>query len=358
MKRKTGYFLSRSKNSLVMAIEIFNRPRDEGRVEGVLLFLDHAFEMLLKAIIFEKTGALKKRGEKYNYGFEKCVNLCSSYTLLDNDESIMLLNLNGFRDAAVHDLVIISEGLLYSHAESCVLIYGKLLKAVFKEELAKVIPLRILPLSTSLPSDMQTLFSSDLEGVRSLLCGRQRKEDEATARLRPYQIIEHNLTSLYTEKARLPSTKTLLKRIKNEDWRVVLPMVSGLVKPSREGIALNLQVVKTGGIPVRIDPNAPTAIAFRYVKPEDKYQYLTIELAEALGINMNFLVKLVQMFKMKENPDYHTKIKTGRKTYVQRYNDRAYQVLKNAIQHDGKDALMTSIRRGQVKSPRDYFPST
>jgi hypothetical protein len=74
MKRKTRKFLDRRKESLILGVEIFNRPSEIGRVEGVLLMMNHAFEMLLKAVVFEKTGRIRAKHDKYNYGFEKCMH--------------------------------------------------------------------------------------------------------------------------------------------------------------------------------------------------------------------------------------------------------------------------------------------
>jgi len=75
-RRKTPFLLDHAKNSLILAVEVLKRPSDQGRTEAVVLLLDHAFEMLLKAVIYEKTGKLRARREKYNYGFEKCVSIC------------------------------------------------------------------------------------------------------------------------------------------------------------------------------------------------------------------------------------------------------------------------------------------
>ena len=61
-KRDVQELKSRAIHSLVLAIEIFNRPHDQGRSEAVLIFLHHAFEMLLKAIIKEKTGTVHAKG--------------------------------------------------------------------------------------------------------------------------------------------------------------------------------------------------------------------------------------------------------------------------------------------------------
>jgi hypothetical protein len=146
MRRRTSLFLERAKDSLVIAVELFNRPFEVGRTEGVILLLDHAFEMLLKASVFERTGRVRSPRDKYNYGFEKCLSICQDQLqVLTADEALILRNLNGFRDAAQHDIVEMSEGLLYGHAQSAVQVFAGLLGRVFKQELADALPQRILP---------------------------------------------------------------------------------------------------------------------------------------------------------------------------------------------------------------------
>ncbi|WP_105317565.1 hypothetical protein [Thermus tenuipuniceus] len=43
MKREAKLLLEKATDSLVLAIELFNRPHDRGRVSSVLIMLDHAF---------------------------------------------------------------------------------------------------------------------------------------------------------------------------------------------------------------------------------------------------------------------------------------------------------------------------
>ena len=74
-KRDVAELKKRAINSLVLGIELFNRPHDQGRAEGVLIFLHHAFEMLLKAVIKDRTGTVHTKGEKYSYGFDKCLQV-------------------------------------------------------------------------------------------------------------------------------------------------------------------------------------------------------------------------------------------------------------------------------------------
>jgi hypothetical protein len=60
-KRDVAELKKRAINSLVLGIELFNRPHDQGRSESVLILLHHAFEMLLKAIIKDRTGPFTQK---------------------------------------------------------------------------------------------------------------------------------------------------------------------------------------------------------------------------------------------------------------------------------------------------------
>ena len=51
--------------SLTLAVEVFNRPTPTARTQAVLLNLQHAFEMLFKAIIWQNRKRIgpKARGK-------------------------------------------------------------------------------------------------------------------------------------------------------------------------------------------------------------------------------------------------------------------------------------------------------
>ena len=60
MKREARVLAEKSLDSLVLAIEHFNRPSELGRQEVVLILLDRSFELLLKAAIIHKGGKLRE----------------------------------------------------------------------------------------------------------------------------------------------------------------------------------------------------------------------------------------------------------------------------------------------------------
>jgi hypothetical protein len=212
MKRKTRKLIDRARESLIVGVEVFNRPSDIGRAEGVLLMVNHAFEMLFKAVVFEKTGRIRAKREKYNYGFEKCLAICQTQiNVLDENEALSLKNLNGFRDAAAHDLVEISEGLLYAHTQQAVLIFGAVLKRAFNKDLAKWLPRRILPLTTYVPTEITAIVDQDMTAISGMLSRGRRRKDDAEARLRPYQVMEKNIRESQGGTSKEPTSEQLVQ---------------------------------------------------------------------------------------------------------------------------------------------------
>lgn len=306
-----------------------------------------------------RLAGLEVLGRKKNYGFDKCLNIChSTLNTIDKDEMLILRNLNGFRDASVHDILDISEGLLYGHAQSAVQIFAAILKKVFNKELSRVLPRRILPIATVVPGDITAIVAEDMDSIKNLLRRGRRREDDAESKLRSYLVIETNIREMEGASQSVPSLSAAVKSLKSGEWKSTLPMVAGLVQSASGGIPITLHISKHQGFPVRVDPKAPTAIAFRYVKPEDKYPYLTGELASKLGISPYTVVMLVRLFQMKGNDDYHMSIKVSRTSRVQRYSDKAYQVINNAIRKDGVQKLVLEGKKGAVLDPLLYMPES
>jgi hypothetical protein len=71
MKREARLLRNKATNSLLLAIGHFNRPSDLGRTEAVLIFLDHSFEMLLKACILHKGGRIREKRAKQTIGVRR-----------------------------------------------------------------------------------------------------------------------------------------------------------------------------------------------------------------------------------------------------------------------------------------------
>ena len=73
MRKEVRHLREKAIDSLVLSIDHFNRPWGHVRTEAVLIFLDHSFEMLLKAAIRQRLGKIRKAREKQTIGFDACV---------------------------------------------------------------------------------------------------------------------------------------------------------------------------------------------------------------------------------------------------------------------------------------------
>ena len=134
MKQLPKRLFDKSLDSLLLSIEHFNRPWDRGRQEAVLILLDRAFELLLKAIILHKGGKIREPYERETIGFEKCVRKCitdADVKCISEEEGLTIQILNSFRDAAQHDIVELSEQELYLYCQAGVTLYKDLILRVF-----------------------------------------------------------------------------------------------------------------------------------------------------------------------------------------------------------------------------------
>ena len=193
MKREARLLLEKGCDSVLLSIEFFNRPHDRGRVSSTLILLNHAFEMLLKAALVHRGGRIREARANQTIGFDTCVRrglTAGELKFLTEEQALLLQSINGLRDAAQHDLLEISEGQLYVHAQAGVTLFRDLLKDVFGQDLADHLPERVLPISTSPPNNLTTLFDSEVSEIKKLLRPGRRRKIEAAARLRPLAILD------------------------------------------------------------------------------------------------------------------------------------------------------------------------
>jgi len=74
MKKEVKHLYNKAIDSLTLSVELFNRPNNCCRTHRDLIFLDHSFEMLLKAAIFHKGVKIKEKRAKETIGFSTCVS--------------------------------------------------------------------------------------------------------------------------------------------------------------------------------------------------------------------------------------------------------------------------------------------
>jgi len=248
-------------NSFRLAVELFNRPYDEGRVESVLIQLNHAFEMLLKGAILEQGGEIRdENGDGNTHGFETCVNFCrygsrdnSSLICISEYEGAVLQALNQQRDFAEHEQVQINEGQLYLQSRQCVEIFAKVLENVYGEQLSEYLPERILPLATLRPVDIVDLIEEEVTKVEDLVS--EGKAEAARQRVKSLESLERGLHDEGETPTQAEMDDRVSEIVGEEDLERAFPhLFSAITGEEDIGAGRRIQLGSDTGIPATYVP--------------------------------------------------------------------------------------------------------
>jgi hypothetical protein len=341
MRKEVKILRSKAIESLVLSIELFNRPSETGRAHGVLIFLDHAFEMLLKGIILHRGGRIREPRATQTIGFDASVRKGLSdakVKFLTDHQALTVQMINSLRDAAQHHILDIFEAHLYIQSQAGLSLFRDLFRTVFEEELQAHLPPRVLPLSTSPPTDLATLFDNETSDVRKLLAPGSRRRTEVDARLRSLAIVEHSLRGKKTQ----PSAGEL-RRIASElsvgktPWNEIFPGVATItLTTSGYGPSIDLRISKTG-VPVQLVPEGTPGAAVVAVKRVEELGFYNLgrdQLAEKVGLTGPKTTAMIRFLKLKSDSDSYKEITIG-KSKFDRYSQKAISTIKEALtQHD------------------------
>jgi hypothetical protein len=350
MKLEARLLLKKASNSLIVAIEHFNRPIDVGRVTAVLILLDHAFEMLLKAAILHRGGRIREARKRETIGFDSCVRKGvsdPSIRYLTEEQAITLQTINGLRDAAQHHLIDISEQQLYIHAQSGVTLFGDLLRQVFNRNLIDLLPARVLPISTFVPNEIDMLFESEIKEVAKLLRPGRRRRTEALARIRPLAILDATIRG---EKLQ-PSDKELANvaaaLLNNKSWEEIFVGAASIsFSVKHDGPNISLRIVKKEGIPIQLVPEGTaeaSVVAIRRVDELGFYSLGVKQLAEKIGLSSPKTSALIWHLDLVNNPDCSKEIVIG-KSKFRRYSQKAVDHLLHAKQTQNLESIWHAYR--------------
>lgn len=356
MKREARLLLEKASDSVLLSIEFFNRPHDRGRVSSTLILLDHSFEMLLKAALVHRGGRIREKRERQTIGFDVCVRRGLSdgkIKFLTEEQALLLQSVNSLRDAAQHHLLEISEGQLYVHAQAGATLFRDLLKAVFGQDLSDRLPDRVLPVSTSPPRDLITLFDSEIGEIKKLLRPGLRRRIQAEARLLPLAILD---AAIKGEKG-LPSTGEL-RLIGKElasgmGWQDIFKGVSAIeITADPAGPGLSLRLSKKEGIPIQLVPEGTPGASVVAVKRVDELGFYNLgakEVSEKLGLSLPKAISVVDHLGIRANVECYKEIKIG-KALFKRYSPKAIEVIAAALEKESADAIWAK-RHGKIQGP-------
>lgn len=358
MKREAKLLLGKAVNSLLLSIDHFNKTSDTGRAEAVLIFLDHSFEMLLKASLVERGSQIREKGAKNTIGFDHCIRKAlteGDVKFLIEEQALNLQIINNYRDAAQHYLLDISEQLLYTTAQTGLTLFRTILKNVFGKELADYFPERVLPVSTTPAVDIAELFHNEVEAIRILMQPGKRKRTEALARLRPLAIMEEALQGQNQTPSdeELRKLGTALRR--GKAWHDLFPSVASIqITTEGFGPALEMHITKKEGTPIQLVPEGtPNAgvIGVKRVNELDFYSLNLTSLSEKIGLTSAKCLAVIWHEKLQDSSDYFKIIKIGKSEY-KRYSPQAIYTIQNTLKEKSIDDIWVDYSRWRKSQRR------
>lgn len=336
MKKEAKVLLEKAIDSLVLSVEHFNRPWDQGRTEAVLILLDHAFEMLLKACIIQVGGRIRKKDARQTIGFDECVRLglTGPQRFLIEEQALLLQSINSLRDAAQHHIVYVSEQHLYIHCQAGLTLFSELLERNFSTRLGIKLPERVLPLSTRPPTNLVALFEHELEEIQVLLHPGKRRKLEAMSRLRGLAIVD---SAMRGEKLQ-PSDSDLAQIIEqiqvNKPWNQIFPGVAAIdITSNGYGPSLDLQITKGEGIAVTLVPEGTPGASIVAVKRVNELGFYNLshkQIAQKLGLTQPKTTALIRYTNLLDDPECAKEIVIGSSRFL-RYSQKAITRLRDAM---------------------------
>ncbi|MDP9820333.1 DUF3644 domain-containing protein [Nocardioides massiliensis] len=346
-------------SSMRTAMTAFNSPHDDGRATVVLLHLQHSFEMLLKAALYQRGAKVFDKKTGRSISFDAAINQARQLAGLKvtEDEAGTLRAVDALRDDEQHWFNDVSEGLLYLHARAAVTLFDELLYRAFKQRLADHLPNRVLPVSTEAPQDLLTLVDSEYANIAELLKPGRRARGEARAKIRTLLALEaHVAEDTKVSDSDVDRVENGIKAGKSRQQ--VFPKLTPLAADiSGEGLTVKVKIVKhADALPVRLvregeDDAEMDAAAVREVDLQKKYHWPARDLAEKLRISAPRAAALREHLGIDDDPQCVHVFEFGSQKHS-RYSDNALARMRDAVSSQNMDAIWESHGAGRRTKPR------
>ena len=350
-KRDATLLKSKALASLRTGLDAFNSFSDDARQTKVLLSLQHAAEMLLKAGLVQRgVGVFDKKSGK-SKGFSACLNLATQHLAASEEERGAFRSLDAQRDGEQHWLIVLSEQVMFLQVRAFITAFDDLLHRIFGERLADLMPARVLPVSTSpLTADIVTLFDSEFECIKDLLKPGKRKRDEALGRIRQLLAVEGHVADVDLSEKDVARVEAGIR--KGGTLAQVFPRLASLgATVTGMGPEVRVVITKRDGAAVHFvkGDDATNAFAYREVDLQNRFKYSAYELADHAGVARHKAPSLRKHIGLDNDPElFHEFVFHSQR--IRRYSDKAVEALRASAAEIDIDAIYKAAlkpRRGK-----------
>jgi hypothetical protein len=301
--------------------------------------MQHAAEMLLKAILVQNGVTVFDRTKQTSIGFERCVNLSCQHARLSQEEAGLLRAVDALRDAEQHWLIVVPEDVLYLHARGFITTFDDLLKRVLDDSLAEHLPGRVLPVSTRPPTGFDMLVDREFTQVKALLQPGRRKRDEARGRIRTLLAMEsHVAEGVEISEADIDRIEKAIRAGKPRSE--VFPRLGTLdTQISGSGATVTVRFTKKEGegAPVRYiaadDPSEAAAV--REVDLQKRFHMSATDLRNKLKLTIQQSFALRKKLGIDANPQC-MHIFTFGSQKIPRFSNTALERMRGALAAESK----------------------
>lgn len=288
LKRDAKTLKQKAIASLKRGLVAFNSHDDDGRPETVLLLLQHASEMLVKALLVQKGQSVFEKEKGTSIGIVKALNQAQSKGWLSAEQVGSIRVVDAMRDQAQHWMLVVPEDVLYINARALISTLDEILTKHFEDTLADNLPVRVLPLSTQPVPDFLTLVNREYSQIRELLAPGRRARDVARGRITALLAMEaHVSDEVAVSKRDLDRIEEAIRSDTPID-RVFPRLMTLATHQEGEGPTFRVRITKSQDAPpVRFssgdDPEGAAAI--RELDLQKKYHWSATTLAQKLKLS-------------------------------------------------------------------------
>ncbi len=295
--------------------------------------LQHASEMLVKAMLVQKGQDVFEKQKGTSIGLERALNIAQSNGWLNATQAGAIRVIDAMRDQAQHWMIVVPEDALYINARALITVLDEILNGHFEDTLADNLPLRVLPLSTQAHPDFLMLVNREYTQIRELLAPGRRARDEARGRIAALLAMEAHVSEEVAVSRR--DVQRIEEAIKgNVPLEQIFPRLMTLAtNVEGEGPTMRVRVTRAADAPaVRYvsgdDPEGAAAI--REVDLQKKYHWSPSALAQKLGLTPNKAKAVRDHLRVDANPANVMVFEFGSQRHP-RYSDNALRTIQDAI---------------------------
>lgn len=333
-KRKfkyTDYVLTAIK-AAKMSIEMFNRVDVEYKDNAAIIFSAQSWEFISKALLIKHNGleSILLRGGRSITGENAVNKTCHELGQINKDETAIVQQIMSLRNEAMHGILPNVPAEIITH----LLYYSlKSFRAVLKNNFSSYFRSDFNQNFLSISFNNHTFYSDKV----GKLFSNSRKYNTENNRLlylldrgvdysaKPSAIKMQELDTWQNRIKKLPRKSRVAMHLPIYKHMNDVEDVRFVPVEVRRGYKAEVNITKTK------NKNEATSVIIKKTDPNIDYPHRTIELADKLGKNQNFVAVMSRKLDIRKNSDYCYVIRTSKSGEVPKYSDAALTYMKNYL---------------------------